>query len=311
MHYGPPIPQGPEEERSTRQRARAAVRRVLLIVLAALVSTFDLNGQSFTPVRINAGGGAFTTNQGQLWQADMLFSGGSTNAVTTRIKGTPNDVLYRTERVGNFSYNLSVPNGSYSIALHFAEITWTSAGQRIFDVTIEGALAIDNLDIVSEVGANAALVLTRPATVSDGVLDIVFTGVDNNATLAALQVTVIPTNQPPAVSAGADQAITLPASATLAGTASDDGLPNPPATVTTTWSMLSGPGTVTFGNANALSTTASFSTAGTYTLRLTASDSTLSTVDDVVITVNPVGNQPPVVSAGADQAITLPANATL
>ena len=36
---------------------------------------------------------------------------------------------------------------------------------------------------------------------------------------------------------------------------------------------VSGPGTVTFGNANALSTTASFSTAGTYMLRLTASDS--------------------------------------
>src|SRR5688572_25380918 len=294
MHYGPPIPQGPEEERSTRQRARAAVRRVLLIVLAALVSTFDLNGQSFTPVRINAGGGAFTTNQGQLWQADMLFSGGSTNAVTTRIKGTPNDVLYRTERVGNFSYNLPVPNGRYSVALHFAEITWTSAGQRIFDVTIEGALAIDNLDIVSEVGANAALVLTRPATVSDGVLDIVFTGV---ATLAALQVTVIP-NQPPAVSAGADQIITLPANATLAGTATDDGLPTPPATLTTTWSMVSGPGTVTFGNANALSTTASFSTAGTYTLRLTASDSALTAVDDVVITGSQDRRVAQVVTAG-------------
>ena len=65
------------------------------------------------------------------------------------------------------------------------------------------------------------------------------------------------------MNAGSDQTITLPASASLNGTASDDGKPNPPGALTTTWSKVSGPGTVTFGNANALSTTASFSAAGT------------------------------------------------
>ena len=60
-------------------------------------------------------------------------------------------------------------------------------------------------------------------------------------------------------------------------------------------------------------TTATFSQAGTYVLRLTASDSLLSTSDDVTITVNPAPpvNQPPVVNAGDDQTITLPAGATL
>ena len=48
-------------------------------------------------------------------------------------------------------------------------------------------------------------------------------------------------------------------------------------------------------------------------LRLTASDSALSTSDDIVITVNPAPpvNQPPVVNAGPDQTITLPAAANL
>ena len=55
--------------------------------------------------------------------------------------------------------------------------------------------------------------------------------------------------------------------------------------MTTTWSRVSGPGTVTFGNANALSTTAGFSTAGSYVLRLTASDSVLSRTDDLTVTV--------------------------
>jgi len=63
-------------------------------------------------------------------------------------------------------------------------------------------------------------------------------------------------------------------------------LPNPPGTLTTTWSKVSGPGTVTFGNPNALSTTATFSSSGSYTLRLTASDGLVATADDLIATVN-------------------------
>jgi hypothetical protein len=73
----------------------------------------------------------------------------------------------------------------------------------------------------------------------------------------------------------------------LSGSVNDDGLPNPPASFTTTWSQFGGPGTVTFDNINSLNTTASFSVAGTYVLRLTANDSALSASDDVIVTVNP------------------------
>ena len=48
--------------------------------------------------------------------------------------------------------------------------------------------------------------------------------------------------------AGADQTITLPVSSTsVTGTATDDGLPNPPATLTYAWTQVSGPATVSFG----------------------------------------------------------------
>ena len=77
-------------------------------------------------------------------------------------------------------------------------------------------------------------------------------------------------NQAPSVSAGPDQSITLPTVAILDGMVSDDGRPNPPGALTTMWSQIDGPGTVTFGNAAAVDSTASFSTAGTHRLRLTA-----------------------------------------
>lgn len=102
-----------------------------------------------------------------------------------------------------------------------------------------------------------------------------------------LVVNVWPKNTAPTVSAGDDKTIRLPNSTTLTGVVSDDGLPNPPATVTKQWSRVSGSGTVTFGTPDKAITTATFSEAGTYVLRLTANDGALSTTDEVTIIVQP------------------------
>jgi hypothetical protein len=97
------------------------------------------------------------------------------------------------------------------------------------------------------------------------------------------------TNQAPAVDAGPELSIVLPDTALLDGTVTDDGLPDPPGAVTTTWSMASGPGTVTFGDPSSVDTTASFSTDGTYVLRLTADDGAATSIDDVAVSVSPEG----------------------
>lgn len=89
------------------------------------------------------------------------------------------------------------------------------------------------------------------------------------------------TNQAPSVSAGPDQTISLPASAALDGTVTDDGQPGGP--LTTTWSAS--PATVTFGNASAVDTTATFPGTGTYVLTLTADDGALTSFDELTVTV--------------------------
>ncbi len=104
-------------------------------------------------------------------------------------------------------------------------------------------------------------------------------------------------NLPPLVNAGVDQAIELPNAANLDGTVSDDGLPNPPGGLTTTWSKLSGPGTVIFGNASAVDTTASFSEVGEYVLRLLVDDGELKRWDEVTVTVNSAAVAPAVTDA--------------
>ena len=98
--------------------------------------------------------------------------------------------------------------------------------------------------------------------------------------------TAPPANQPPEVSAGPDRSVTLPNATSLDGTTTDDGLPAGGA-LTAAWSKVSGPGAVTFADAAAVDTTATFAAAGQYVLRLTASDGALSRSDDVTVTVNP------------------------
>ena len=157
---------------------------------------------------------------------------------------------------------------------------------------------------------DAAAVDTAASFVTDGVYILRLTADDSNLTASdEVTITVTPENQPPTVSAGLDQTITLPDSALLDGTVTDDGWPS--GTLTTTWSVVSGTGSVAFADAAAVDTTASFSGAGTYVLRLTADDSELTASDDLTITVNPAPNQTPIVDAGANQIVNLPDLANL
>ncbi len=104
-------------------------------------------------------------------------------------------------------------------------------------------------------------------------------------------------NQPPSVSVGPNQTITLPGAAVLNGTIADDGLPVTGRLVSN-WSVVSGTGLVTFGSPATAATTASFSTDGVYVLRLTVTDSQLSSFADVTVTVKSVASSPTITSVG-------------
>ena len=131
----------------------------------------------------------------------------------------------------------------------------------------------------------------------------------NESTRVILITRESPANHVPTADAGSDQTLTVSQNASLQGVATDDGLPSG-STLSSTWSQVSGPGTASFVNANALATTATFTLPGTYVLRLTVTDGALSAIDDVTVIIQPT-NQPPTVIAGADQTIALPLSATL
>jgi len=111
-----------------------------------------------TTWRVVAGGPAHTDCQGNVWSADSNFSGGtaagiSTNAITGALPCSTDGALYQAQRYGSpFTYSFAVPAGSYQVMLKFAETYWTAAGQRVFNVSINGSTVLTNFDIFATAG---------------------------------------------------------------------------------------------------------------------------------------------------------------
>lgn len=95
-------------------------------------------------------------------------------------------------------------------------------------------------------------------------------------------------NLPPTVDAGTTQAVQLPAGAVLDGTVTDDGKPDPPASLDLLWSQASGTGMTSFSpSATVEDPTASFTAWGDYELMLSADDSDAEANDVVLVKVFP------------------------
>src|SRR5207253_11366342 len=139
--------------------------------------------------RLNVAGSAMTDGDGRAWTADQSVSGSSsTHAVGQPVSGTTNDALYQKVRYGNISYALPVANGTYSVVLHAAELYYTAAGKRVFDVTAEGARVLANVDIWAEAGQFAALTKSVKVPVTDGLLNLSFIPLVDNANISAIEV---------------------------------------------------------------------------------------------------------------------------
>jgi uncharacterized protein YjiK len=173
------------------------------------------------------------------------------------------------------------------------------SGPIVIETTTDGAL-LQTLDVSAAPMVKPAGLAYAPGSSQPGEqhLYVVDRGIDNNSDPSAVdglmfELTapppVTPGNAPPVVDAGPDQGIVLPGHANLDATVDDDGQPAPPA-LTATWSQVSGPSTVVFGDATAVDTTAAVRIAGTYVVRLTVSDGELTASDQATLTFTGAGN---------------------
>lgn len=152
------------------------MRKIFCFVALLAAFIFPKAAQAQQPIRVNCGGPSYTDSKGQVWQADSGYLGGTSEMISTLITGTPDPLLYEDYHWNPTSYSFKVPNGNYQVNLYFAEAHPQTevVGGRVFDVSIQGQTVFPKLDIFAAAGANAALIKTAPATVTDGTITIGF-----------------------------------------------------------------------------------------------------------------------------------------
>jgi len=120
----------------------------------AVTATFTATAPTGA-VSINAGGAAAGS-----FAADAYFTGGNTYSTTSAIdtsllSGTvPPQAVFQTERYGAFTYTIPnlAPGSAQTVTLYFQESYWTAAGQRVFDVAINGTTVLSAFDIYAAAG---------------------------------------------------------------------------------------------------------------------------------------------------------------
>jgi chitinase len=211
---------------------------LILTAGSAVVLIPTADAATTVPIRINSGGSAYTDASGNAWAADAAYTagGGGYNtlygASTTgqAVASTTDPTLYQSyDLFNNWSgYDIDIANGTYQVTLKMVEDWANAAGQRKFDVRIEGTTVLTGFDIFAACGAFTACDRSFTTTVSDGQLNVGFNmnGGANYATVSAIQVTGSATGggdtTAPTVPANLGVTGTTTSSVSLAWTASTD-----------------------------------------------------------------------------------------
>lgn len=87
----------------------------------------------------------------------------------------------------------AVPNGTYEVELGFAEPAAMKPGQRVFDVTAEGAEKVSDIDVRLESGGvRTALAKTFTVKVTDGGLEVGLSAIRGDTLINSIRVTQRP-----------------------------------------------------------------------------------------------------------------------
>jgi hypothetical protein len=161
---------------------------------AGISNSASFTVSAFSPIRVNAGGPAYTDPLGQLWSADNGFtSSGGTAVFTGVVRGASAPALYPSCRRGAGSspliYQTAVPNGTYTVNLKFMDAVYTGAGARQLDIVINGQTMVSKFDIVARSGDPwQAYDLPLTVNVTTGQLTIQLVPVVSNAKVSAIEI---------------------------------------------------------------------------------------------------------------------------
>jgi Malectin domain len=170
------------------------VKKLLGFIAMGVLACLPAAAQTQQPIRVNCGGPSYTDTNGNVWQADTGYNGGTASTNTATTAGTSDPTLYRSNRYTPNStpliYKFPVTNGAYRVNLLFAEnySFLQVVGRRVFNVQLNGALVLRNFDIFATVGANTAVVESFNTTVTNGQIVIEFDKLVENPKINAIEI---------------------------------------------------------------------------------------------------------------------------
>jgi Malectin domain/Glycosyl hydrolases family 18/Fibronectin type III domain len=173
--------------------------RQLAVVVTSLVAIifFGSLASAQQVIAINAGGPAVSP-----FVADADFSGGATinhaNTInTSKVTNPAPAAVYQSARIattGAPTFTYTIPGltagTSFLVRLHFAETFFTTAGSRVFNVSINGTQVLTNFDIVATSGGEniANVQQFTVAANASGQFVITFASVTNNALISGIEI---------------------------------------------------------------------------------------------------------------------------
>lgn len=149
--------------------------------------------------RVLAGQLGVTPTSAGLFGSDNFFNGGEGRLLNEPVRRNPpppkvvagaaDQAMYLTYRSGRFSYALPLPDGEYTLTLRFVEpVDNQAAGKRVFDVRVQGSVALADLDVASVAGSLKALERSVPVRVTGGKAVIEFVPKTGEAILSSLSI---------------------------------------------------------------------------------------------------------------------------
>ncbi len=150
------------------------------------------------PIRIDVGGAASTGYLADsVWNFSSQYGavGGrvAQQPPTVPIGGTTEEDIYRSALVGLSSYNIRVPTDlTYDVTLLLVEPKFQSAGERVYDVSVNGG-PVRRIDIYQQAGLNTALQSAFSGiSAPDGLITLAFVAVTDTPIVSGIIIDALP-----------------------------------------------------------------------------------------------------------------------
>ncbi len=157
------------------------------------------DASDYEAIVVNKGGGEYPSDNGNLFISDAYSQGGNIFESSESIGDRSDVVLYQTEDIDDFSYEIPVPRPDhYDIKLHYEDLyfgkgeNYDGAGTRSFNVHIKRDKALSNFDILSEASLTTALTREfREKEITNGFASFHFVSLEDNAKISDIEVILV------------------------------------------------------------------------------------------------------------------------